>query len=220
VIPDVLYRCKLDKRNETLRYSLRSLRNIPHGEVFMVGDPPPWVTNVTCIPGSRGISRWHVSIGHLYLAARAMTGRRLLLVDDDTFIVAPLDSVPPLHAGLLEEHMGTKPGSYRRTFEWTLGYLREQGIEQPLSYERHVPMPMEADVLVEALAPVYQRQHPLQARSVYGNLARLGGEYAEDVKVDGEPMPSPFLSVHDRSWQKVWRTKMMAMFPDQSEYEQ
>ena len=49
---DIVYLIKVDPENdsEELRYSLRSLKNIPHQKVILVGEKPEWVTNVEFIP--------------------------------------------------------------------------------------------------------------------------------------------------------------------------
>ena len=49
---DVVYIFKEDAENnsEDLRYSLRSLRNLPHNKVFIAGDKPAWATNIRHIP--------------------------------------------------------------------------------------------------------------------------------------------------------------------------
>lgn len=45
---DILYLCRPGENLE-LRYSLRSLRNVPHGRVWIFGDCPDWVTNVNLV---------------------------------------------------------------------------------------------------------------------------------------------------------------------------
>ena len=48
--PDIVYVVRPGERNEELRYSLRSLSNLPHGRVWIAGYMPKWVTGVEHIP--------------------------------------------------------------------------------------------------------------------------------------------------------------------------
>ena len=42
--PDVVYLCRSGE-NEELRYSLRSLKNVPHGQVWIFGGAPSWISD-------------------------------------------------------------------------------------------------------------------------------------------------------------------------------
>lgn len=199
VVPDVLYRVKGNRANEQLRYSLRSLANIEHGEVWLVGLMPPWVRGVRYIPGEHWTSKWAGLVGDLYIACRDLSGKTLLLMDDD-FFVLEAKPLPSIHLGPLKDHAARLSGSYARSLTATYEYLRAQGIAEPLSYEAHVPMLIEADAMVEVLRPVLKMRMPLQARSLYGNLRHVKAKQMPDVKVrHGEPVPiSPLLSGNGR----------------------
>ena len=43
---DIVYVVGENERNESLKYSLRSLKNIPHDDVYIIGHKPAWVKNV------------------------------------------------------------------------------------------------------------------------------------------------------------------------------
>ena len=47
---DIVYPIKSTNENIELRYSLRSLQNIQHDRVFIIGDLPNFVQNVIHIP--------------------------------------------------------------------------------------------------------------------------------------------------------------------------
>lgn len=210
---DVLYRVKGGVSNEELRYSLRSLANIEHGEVFMVGAPPAWVRNVTIMPGKQYRTKWEALLGDLLLACDELKGRDLLLMDDDFYLMRP-QSIVPMHRGLLSTHISLTQGSYKRSLKMTLAYLAAKGIEAPLSYDLHAPMPIQADAMAEAIRPAAGQ--PLQPRTLYGNLSGVEAQLANDVKVTpGKPMPSgALLSTRGKVLPVLWRT-----FPKASRYE-
>lgn len=223
---DVLYRVRPGDSNEPLRYSLRSLANVEHGQVYVVGYCPVWLTGVEWIKGSELRGKWKIVLDHLAIATRELGDRTVLLIDDDMIVRQPW--VPEiLHApGVLLDHAWEKRGSYQRSLWWTDQWLRSRGIRAPLSYELHVPLPIECSVaaplLAEAMAALSgNRSHlPLQGRSIYGNLAAIGGREAQDVKLhSGEPEPDGALLSLDDSTERQWLRRLAQMFPDPSAFE-
>jgi len=221
-VRDILYRVRMGKVNEPLRYSLRSLQNIPHGEVFIVGYMPPWVSDeVTHIEGAKTTIKWRAGAEQFRLGCEALRGRKLYLVDDDMFIVNPIEEIGPMHAGPLANAAMNKIGAYGRTFKSTFEYLAEVlGMDNPLSYERHVPMPLDASEAADAITEAQKWGRTLQARSIYGNVAGIGGERVQDVKYrPGQHIAGDFLSVDQATWARGWARAVKAMFPKPSRYE-
>lgn len=213
---DVLYRVRKGNANEPLRYSLRSLSNIPHGDVYVVGSPPAWA-NVNVITPQRFRTKWRGLVADLALACAELKGRRLLLIDDDMFILTPRDNVPVMHNGDLRTAAERKVGGYAKTMTYTADYLEERGLPT-LSYELHIPLEIDADAMTEALTPVLNSRRPIQARSVYGNTHGIGGTETQDVKVATGPTPPAFLSTSPQSW-RYWLPQLASMFRDPSVYE-
>jgi hypothetical protein len=217
---DVVYRLGPRGENDPLRYSLRSLANLPYGEVHVIGYVPKWLTNVNVLTPAVSLNRFRNSINNLYQACLQLAGRRFVLIDDDTYILRPIEAVEPLHAGDLISHSRRKVGSYGRTIRWTAEWLAAHDIESSLSYELHVPMPIEADACAAALEPALSWSRAVQARSVYGNTARIGGEYSEDVKIPATGQPDgTYLSTSPPTF-KVFRSILASLFPERSVYEQ
>lgn len=214
---DVLYRVR-PGNNESLRYSLRSLANVPHGDVYIVGHPPKWVKNVHVIQPRMWRTKWRALTGDLALACRELTGRRLLLVDDDMYILRKHKRVTPVHGGGLREAAARKLGTYGRTLAWTADYLEALGIAAPLSYEIHVPFEMDANAMLSAIAPVVDAPRPLQARTVYGNVVGIGGAETQDVKLKDGPLPADYLSTAPHTW-RYWQPQLERLFPEPSEHE-
>lgn len=215
---DVLYRLGPRGVNDPLRYSLRSLVNVPHGQVHVIGQVPKWLTNVDVLEPGQWRSVFRNSLGNLYRACLQLAGRRFILIDDDTYILHPIEAVEPLHAEDLLSQSKHKAGSYGRTIRWTNDWLAARGIENGLSYELHVPMPIDADRCAAALEPALGASRAVQARSIYGNIAQIGGEYSEDVKVGKGARLGMYLSTGPGSW-GYWRHTLETLFPTPSEFE-
>src|SRR5688572_13246658 len=99
--PDIVYVCRPGDDNEELRYSLRSLRNLPHGRVFVAGYCPVWVSSeVERIPVPRMSDKHTHALASL---VAAMNDERVsdpfVMFNDDFYIMRPMDRVPILHTG-------------------------------------------------------------------------------------------------------------------------
>lgn len=218
-VPDVLYRVRNGRKNEELRYSLRSLVNVEHEQVYIVGNVPEWVQGVEHIPRGEYVTKWEALVGELLRACVALRGRQFLLMDDDFYVMAP-QKVPIYHVGPLLEHAANTVGAYSRSLRATADYLLQRGVKEPLSYELHVPMLIDADAMANILRPVADKRRPaLQARSLYGNLRHLKGRRIHDVKVRrGEPLPEgPLLSSNDNLTPLL--PILSAAFPQAGPYE-
>jgi hypothetical protein len=215
---DVVYRLGPRGDNDPLRYSLRSLANVEHGDVHVIGRVPKWLTNVNVLtPSPKRYNVFRNSVHALYAACLQLAGRRFILVDDDTYILRPIAEVRPLHAEDMLTAADHKSGAYGRTFRWTVDWLAERGIESPLSYELHVPMPIVADDCAPALEPARNASRAVQARSIYGNTCNIGGEYADDVKTGTLPDGDYFSTSRENF--ALFHPTLAALFPTRSEYE-
>lgn len=219
--PDVLIRVRRGEINDSLRYALRSLANIEHGTVYIVGHRPRWLTNVEHIAGSTERSKWRIVLDHVAIACRELPGRELLLFDDDMYFTQRVERWPVYHLpGLLLDQAAVKAGSYGRSLRLTHGYLTSHGIRRPLSYELHVPLPILTDLAADVLTEAVATGLALQARSVYGNLANIGGTEMLDVKArPRHPDPQGIVVSTGPGVWRDWHTRLRRLFPDASTYE-
>lgn len=231
---DVVYICEANERNEELRHSLRTLANLPHARVWMVGYKPRWARNVQYLP-TKQISSKHVNTWRNWqaVATCADISDRFILFNDDFFVTRPIAAIPDLHRGPLAEAIDL----YRRKrlaqmlgrATTTQGLLRRAGRDGELySYELHTPMVIDRAVLAEAIGWVTQAHRGpvahLSKRTLYGNWARAGGVRAHDVKVQqanvGLPDTDlPFLSTSPSSWPGLAGGWVRRAFPVPSMYE-
>lgn len=234
---DVVYVVKPSERNEELRYSLRSVAaNLTHDRVWLSGYTPTWAANVGSIANDQTTSKHGNALGNLLAACRHPdVSERFVLMNDDFFVTAPVETVPTLHrgpiAGVLADYKRQFPrGSrYTEAMAETLDTLRSWSIVggEPLSYEMHAPMVIHKAAMIEVIerarrcAIDVERIHN---RSLYGNVARLGGEQVDDVKVYTRqpisPLPKPFVSTHDGSFRAGWIGRVLrSKFREPGPYE-
>lgn len=221
----VLYFVREGDDNEELRYSLRSLcAHLPHEDVVIVGYRPSWVREVRHIPGNRYGSKWLNVYDNLRLACSALGGS-FTVMNDDIFLLAPMDRAPSWDRGLLRDHMQKCRGSaWRGSLERTLAALRQHGIMQPVSYEIHAPVEMVAAKLEQVLAPHTQTSNPPQWRTLYGNIHAVPSVTVKDTKLlrstSNWDRSRPIVSTEDDTWRSHPAGAVIrAMFPDPCRYE-
>jgi hypothetical protein len=200
--PDVVYVCRPGP-NEELRYSLRSLANLPHGKVWIFGAAPEWVTDVEVVrvprePGAHATTKANLKAACLH----PEVSEQFVYFNDDFYVMAPQDSMPIMHRGTVEAVIKSGMSrSYTRAMKATRDLLIEKGIAEPLCYELHAPTLVTKSGMLEALSLV---TYPMvQERTLYGNLAHIGGDPARNFKVyhgDYGWQAWPFLSSNDSSF--------------------
>lgn len=222
-LADIVYVVRPGEVNEELRYSLRSLRNLPHGKVWIAGYCPSWVTGVGKIPVSRAPGAHATTKANLRAAClHPDVAEEFVYFNDDFFVMQPQETMPAMHRGTLDHAIKSGMSrSYTRAMRATQVILIEQGIEEPLCYELHAPTRVTKTGMLKALDLC---SYPMvQERSVYGNLAQLGGEPARNFKVyhgDYGWKAWPFLSTNDSSFQRQpVGDYIRASFPSRSPYE-
>jgi hypothetical protein len=155
-------------------------------------------------------------------------------MNDDFFIVKPVESILPLHRGSLKDRAdryasGTSTSYYNKLLFETHRYLVREGIEDPLDYDVHMPLVMDKEKTKEAIR-MGSRVGRLLPRSVYGNIASIGGSKVGDVKVYSSSAFAfksydylngdfPYLSTEDSSFDEVYENVLKDAFPDPSPYE-
>jgi hypothetical protein len=236
VVDDIVYVVGPGEPNDELRYSLRSLRNLPHGQVWIVGHKPRWVRNVQHLPTRQARTKYENSTANLLTACtHPDVSARFVYFNDDFFVWNPVAEVPVLHRGPVEpvrrsyeRRYGRGPvgKSWRGGMGQTAALLDSWGVDPVLSYELHIPMLLDKQRMVDAI----RKASPagivaLHKRTLYGNLYRIGGECADDCKVFSTAHrwtdDQPFLSTSDRVFRagRV-RQAIEARFPKPSPYEE
>lgn len=231
-LPDIVYVLRRNGTDEELRYSLRSLRNLPHRRVWIVGDKPDWVRNVEHLPRAHtGRTRFESVVLHVQAACRVPDlSDEFVYMNDDFFVVRPVERVEPLHRGEITDLTARPP---RRRSQWQQGIvdtallLKSWGIAPAYHYELHVPMLFRKGLMAEALQRARRAcsSPNLMQRSLYANLHQVGGRETQDVKVSNRshlwPVDSPYASTSNRAF-ALGRAgdRVRHLFPDPSPYEE
>ncbi len=235
---DVVYMVREGSRNEELRFSLRSVAaNLPHSRVWIVGYRPPWVTGVRHLKVRQGTDK-HANTWALTTAIANCPeiSDEFVWMHDDLFVMAPVDRVPVMHRGTLDDwfdrHRATRGSWAVDKMRATQAALVDFGRPAAglLSYELHVPLPVDRRWLAEAIAYAdFRRERGLPGnlakRTLYGNIAGVGGVLADDCKIaNTDDVPDPgrtYLSTSDGSF-KYWKVgrHIRGRFTAPSPYEQ
>ncbi len=228
--PDLVYVVRPGDVNDELRYSLRSVaENLPHRRVWVVGHMPPWLRDVHHLPTVQSDTKYRNSTGNVRAACEhPEVSDPFVLMNDDFYVLKHTPFIPALHRGRVDKvatEYEARYGwsKYLEGMEQTRELLAELGVTDPLSYELHVPMTVEKEHMLEALSlgaalPV------LHKRTLYGNLAEIGGEETGDVKVSrGRAEWSPlwtYLSTDPKSWRGGAGEFVRMRFKERSRYEE
>lgn len=212
--------------NRELRWSLRSLSaHVPHGRVWIAGHKPNWVTGVGHIPVAQFGSRWANARANLRAACtHPDLSQAFVFMNDDFFVMEPVSAIPVAHRGPLADVAARIPmGSYRSGAVATMRLLHALGVDNPVSYDLHTPMVMDKAALLAAMGlPAARRIPVLHTRTLYGNLARLGGVQVPDVKIHGPGgglPPGPLVSTAPAAFDGAAGRAIRAAFPTPCRYE-
>lgn len=216
---------------DELRYSIRSLaKNAPEGRVWLVGGKPEWFNGDHIPVKAVGGKFKNISECYWVIARCEDISEDYVLMNDDFFILEKIDSIPTLHGGLLSSKITTYmkmlgPTMYSNILGKALHHLRSKKISEPFDYDIHVPMVINRKTFIDIVPR--DSQAP---RSVYGNLANVGGTEIQDVKTYNNPQyksrsyeysnsNSPYISTDDDTFEELYNQVLKDMFPEPSKYE-
>ena len=235
---DIVYTVKYDKINEELFYSLRSLCNIPHDKVYIIGGCPYNLNlkHIKWIPAEALKTKYKTTTHNLEIAANLKElSEDFIWMNDDFYILQKIeDPITELNLckGVLQKSLDEflkRNGictTYMTGAKQTLDYLKTLGLKNPLSYELHIPFIYNKSRIQTMLALKDIRKVPiLYKRSVYGNLYYRNSTKTTDVKIlraskvdYAEWDKRKFLSSSDITWERV-KPYLEKKFKDKSIYE-
>lgn len=225
---DIVYVNK-DGDNPELRYSLRTLKNVNHDKVWVIGGCPSWVDQEKVGYRSR------IQSGSPYSSVRAHISAAcnisevsdpFMLWNDDFFAMEYVGDVPVMHRGSLSEmqdKFADTKTPWAKGLRETAGTLLQSGYTNALSYDTHTPLIIHKADMREALRWAKKAKFDaVHLRTIYGNLANLGGIEIEDPKLlrRSHPFPrGPWLSSGDDTFRSTVEPVLRYLFPDPSPYE-
>lgn len=217
---------------DELRYSLRSVAaNLPHRDIVIVGNKPDWVRGVEHVPTAQvSRSKYRNALTNLVTGCQLdHLTETVVLMNDDFYAMSPGTPAPVAHRGTIRDMLTQQVTDKNRRnvdYIWALGkareHLEQEGIDEPLSYELHMPMPIHRRTLLD-IAGRYNPDDKLigvAKRSLYGNLAGVGGLQTTDTR----PIRRGFWDWHwlataDRDFRQVYHDYLRHKFPDPCYYE-
>lgn len=223
---DIAYILREDIDGNELKYSLRSLENLPHGRVWFFGGCPKWATPDEWVHFQQvGESKSDKATSTFKAICESGISDSFYLFNDDFFVMQPMDDLPYMfHAETLSEHAQTllkkSPWSkYAPRLEAASKELSNAGYSE-LNYELHVPMLFEKAKAQEA----FERFRSPMIRSIYGNYYGVGGVQADDCKIyelaKGRFDRYKLLSTNDTTFRAgAVGTYIRQQFKKQSRYE-
>lgn len=233
---DIVYTVKEGEVNEELKYSLRSLENIPHRKVVIVGHKPDWVKGVFHLPVKQnyGTKVANTNWNWLTVANSKLVSDRFILMNDDMFFMKPITAVPFCHMGdhkeFLKYYIQNHPFStYTKVIRATEKRLGEMGITDAYSYELHTPTFIDKRAIRKAFKDFPFQFSPVNIRTLALNLMEVAGTHVPDVKYYSEKEQSknpstqienlPVVSTNDKVWAGPIGEYIRSQFDDKGSYE-
>lgn len=221
---DVVFPYRRTEDDFDLRYSLRSLVNIPHDRVIVAGDWPAFASRkLKRVRVGRSYDRYRSSRTNIAGAIkRAGISGEFVVMNDDIFVLRPWRFRAD-HRGSIDEYLnhGEANGTYRAMVVKTRDLLKSVGVADPLFFGLHTPSVFESDRFLAMVAEFKTQQY--LTRTLYGNLFPAEGEKRADVKLRSWPsadLPKDVLSTSDQCGRNpAFRAWIEEKFPTPSVYE-
>ncbi len=219
---DAVYICRSGE-NEELRYSLRSLVNVPHDRVWIFGDAPCWYSgDLVSVPQVGGKQANNLA-ALMAACSHPDVSDPFLYFNDDFYCLGPWE-ITLYDRGTIAEVLAFERGyrrdsGYIRAMAETEQLLIAEGITEPRCFENHAPIPVRKALMLDVLRDL--PRCGLHYRTIYGNrLGEPSVTLADNKLLDGEDLrlDSPWLSTSDRSFHTA-STALAALFPEPSPYE-
>ena len=222
---DIVYFVKDTKINEELRYSLRTLKNFPHGKVWFYGGcPKDLIPDVHIRIVQDQPTKWANIFKMFKLACNNPDiSKDFWLFNDDFFIMKPVKDGPNYYEGdlykrvvtLEDKHNGITP--YSQQLRYTLQELEGMGCDTK-NYAVHTPMLINKEKGKELCNII---NGPM-IRCVYGNYFKIGGVNHRDCKIDSINklhVDGDYLSTNDKSFGGRVGEQIKTLFNEKCKYE-
>lgn len=214
-----------------LRMSLRSIeKNLTHGKVWIFGGCPDGIVPDEHVHHKQsGQTKWQkVRSSLIQICNDDRISKKFWLFNDDFYVLQKLEKTAPLHRGLIMDHIKrvearhmNRSSEYTRQLRICDDQLHRAGCTT-LDYAIHVPMLVDREMMLEALkmfpsCPMF--------RSLYGNYAKIGGDFFEamDVKTTDPdyiiPDDAMFFSTSNKAFAGKVKAQLEERFPDPCKYE-
>lgn len=183
---DVVYVHK-QKQSLEIVYSIKSLKNITHGNIYVVGDNPK-IDGVIHIPHIKDkwacYSKYHDQISkYLQICNNPEISDDFIAMNDDMFIMQKIELVI-YNRGTIAEHIKERStyDQYSISLKTTENYLLKNKLDT-VDYELHTPFIYNKEKLKAVIDKLNKEpQFKYQIRTIYGNTYNIPSTYRKDVK--------------------------------------
>ena len=174
--------------NPTLPLAIASIREHTDYRIVTIGHDFGLCEHIPMAQNTRRPARWANTDNAMRLACEHFD--TFIWSNDDIYWTRPVEPVRWALGHLADT---TRKNAYGRRKQATHAWLRKHDLPT-WDYEAHVPMPINAAAMLEALG-IIATTPTLDKRSLYGNLTGQPDLIAPDVKVRTRETPStPWLS--------------------------
>ena len=189
-----------------LEYSIKSLKNVPHDGVFIIGDKPDYDVPATIIapePHQTPHNAYVDVFMKHYTACIEIDADWLLMFNDDIFCLSPYN-FKMYDRGSITEHIAERRrnDAYKTMLQNTYDYLVANG-ETTKDYTTHTPFLYKRKnllALINQVMPEIKRGKALSIRTLYGNIFNVPSETIKDVKNPEVYEGLPILSTNEHTF--------------------
>lgn len=195
----------IKSHSQELLWSVLSLQNIKHGNVYVIGDKPDMEGIIHLEDDKKAWSHygsyWNQASKYLTACNNPDISDDFVASNDDFFVMSEWQPIN-YNRGTLSEHIQGRRMSdqYQRSLMYTEQYL-EANNYPALSFELHTPFvynKRKLKKLIESLPK--NRARPLQIRSLYGNIYGVETERIADVKNISDYQGKMLLSTNEKTF--------------------
>lgn len=211
--PDVVLPCRPGENRE-LRYALRSLeRNFDYRHIWVVGAWPAWLRldhpRLTAVKRPTLTPKYRATRAHYRWACEHPdVSDPWVMWNDDFYLLHPLAELPPIHRGRCDV---VTPMFKTWNSKWAVGLRETEKVLKKLlpgrtlyNYDIHTPLLVHKRQMRRALTIAeHMKTDAPHVRTLYGNLAKLGGTALPDPKTYSPKILPPtqeWLSSHEQSF--------------------
>jgi hypothetical protein len=224
--------------NNELRFSLRSVaRNLENvGNIFIVGDKPKWIKNITHIPCEDPFKLnpdANIITKVIEACKNEELSEKFLFMNDDYFVINKTDAttIPAIHKG----DMATFGPDYFRKVTWRRNLLRTRDILIEKGYtayhfDGHLPIIINKKLFPEIIAQFDYQKNCYTMKSLYANVAYKDFIHIGKIKkivfrphtkamLDQAAAESIFMAVNDQGLTMDFKQWIYSQFTEASKYE-